>query len=193
MRRVIGIIAAALLLAGCTISHNSVIQSSTPQAALDLKTGTVAVYSFLDLHERQFGPTMLAAVNRQLVEKLGAAGVRAKVLSFRQSDIGRHFPAAPASTEIPVDRVIAANAGDEAATGARYRLIIFPQATQAQGFWFNYDITWELIEIKTDRTVWTVQTHGERLALWTWDEEPEGRAAKIVDSLISQMRSAGIL
>lgn len=193
MSRVFALMAALLLLAGCTISRNEIVQSGTPEASVDLRSGAVYVYSFLDLREGLFGPTMLAVVNRQIVDKLSIAGVRATVLPFKQSAIGRYYPVTRASAEIPINQVIAANARDEAALSARYRLIIFPQSTETQGAWFVYDIRWDLIDIKANRTVWTAKTHGSRLIMWTADEEPEGRAATIADSLLNAMKSAKIL
>lgn len=193
MSRLCAILASVLFLAGCTISHNDIVQSSTPQGPIDLKSGPVYIYSFLDLREGMFGPSMLAATNRQLVDKLAAVGVKAKVLPFKQSEQGRYFPVTRASAEIPVEKVIAANAAEEAALGARYRLIIFPQATENQGTWFVYDVRWELVDIKTGRNVWVVKTHGGRLIMWHADEEPEGRAATLVDSLIKEMKTAKVI
>lgn len=185
--------AALLLLAGCTYSSNEVVRSSTPPAEVRLNTGALYVYSFLDLRDALFGPTMLTALNRQLTEKLSAAGVKAKVLTFKDSEIGRYFPGTAASSNIPVEKVIAANAADEAAIGARYRLIIFPQSTQAQGAWFAYEVSWELVDIATNKPVWTVKTQGRRLVMWTTDEQPEGRAATVLDAFFAEIKKAKLL
>jgi hypothetical protein len=182
-----------LFLAGCTISNNDFVKGGPPEAGVAIRNGNVYVYTFLDLRDGFFGPTMLAAVNQQIVSKLGAAGVNAKVLAFKASETGRYFPVTQASADIPVDKVVAANKGDETAFGARYRLIVFPLSTETQGAWFVYDVRWELIDVQTGRSVWTVKSHGSRLNMWGSDEQPQDRAATVVDSFVGQLRKYSLI
>lgn len=187
------LLACLLALTGCTFSDNGFVKSSQPDSGVTLHGSTVYVYTFLDLREGNFGPSMLTALNQQLVAKLGSTGITAKLLPFQGTETGRYFPNTVASADIPVDKVVAANRTDETAAGARYRLIIFPLSTNTTGAWFIYDLRWELIDIPTGRIVWTVKSHGSHLAMWSHDEAPEGRAAVIVDGFLAEMKKFGLI
>ena len=185
--------AGLLLLGGCGLSSNNFVKSGPPEAGTTIRNDKVYVYSFLDLREGMFGATMLAAVNQQITDKLAAAGVKAKVLSFKATDTGRYFPVTQASADIPVDKVIAANSHDEADFGARYRLIVFPLATETQGAWVIYDLRWELVDVRSGQDVWIVKSHGSHMVMLQADEQPESRAAEVVDDFIAQLRKYGLV
>lgn len=187
------LMAGLMALAGCAVASNSVVKSSRPDAGVSVREGSLYVYTFLDLREAYFGADMLTALNRQLVEKLAAGGVKTKVLTFMSTDAGRYFPNTGASADVPVEKVIAGNRAEETVADARYRLVVFPLTTRMIGAWFIYDLRWELIDGKTDHVVWTVKTHGRHLALWSRNEMPDDRAALIVDDFIAEMKKSGLL
>ena len=171
------------------------ITAPAPVAAHPALNGAfVYVYSFLDIREAQLGRPCLDLVNRDLVAALKASRVDAKVLNFKDSPTSSTFALyGNAGTVLPLKQVVAENAADERATGARYRLVVFPSNFEVMGAGQYWDIRWSLIDIATNRVVWTATIGGNRVIWWRTTEGAEPRAKGIVDKFMDELRKGGMV
>ena len=171
-------------------------------AATKLQGAFVYVYSFLDVRDQQFGPRMLDQLDQQLTADLSAEGVSSKVLRFKDSTVGETFaqsgqqPGAwgySGSDLIPVNQTIASNAADERATGARFRLIVFPANFSTQGAWQFYDVRWILIDAATGVRVWQNVYKTSHLTWWRNDEDSVNRAKGMLAKVMADLKGTGLL
>lgn len=179
------------ILTGC--ATNEFAPSKTYAEGLSLKDSRLYIYSFLDIRDVEFGPTMLAEFDKQFTQELQTAGTSAKVLRFKSSGPGRYFSFTNSGVQIPVRDVITQNANDEKAMGAQYRLIIFPSKMTLSGAWKFYDVRWEIVDIRTDKVVWATTSRGKHLNAWRNDEDPGPRAKTIVNGIVEEMRKSKLL
>jgi hypothetical protein len=177
-------------LAGCVTNE---FASSKPAEGATLKGGKVIVYSFLDVRQAELGPTMLDEFDKQLVAALDHATVPSKVVRFRNTDAGRYFTFGDAGMNVPVKNTIQGNADDEKSFGAGYRLVIFPSEMQIQGGWRSYDIRWEITDVHTGQVVWSTLSHGKHLVNWKIDENAAGRAQVLIDSFVTELKTAHLV
>jgi hypothetical protein len=171
-----------------------------------LKGSFVYVYSFMDVREAEFGPQILNQLDSQLLAELDADGVRAKILRFKQSAVGQAYSQeeaithaapfeyhSPGSDLVPVSKTIAANAPDEAATGAGFRLIEFPSSFSTQGAWRYYGVRWDLIDATSGLRIWSRVYNGSHPVLFKNDEDAQSRAKAMLAAVIGDFKRAGFL
>jgi hypothetical protein len=171
-----------------------------------LKGYFVYVYSFMDVRESEFGPRILNQLDKQLLTELDADGVPAKILRFKQSAVGRDYveeapsshPApfeyhTQSSALVPVARTIAANAPDETAVGAGFRLIEFPLSFSTQGAWRYYAVRWDLIDVASGNQVWSKVYNGSQPASLGSGEDAQSRASAMLKAMIADFKKAGLL
>ena len=185
------LIGAAIALAGCATNQFSGTRSVSP--GVTLSGARLQIYSFLDLRDVEFGPNMLAEVDRQLATALGAASVSVQNLRFKSSDPGRYFSSTNAGMRVPVRETIDSNRASELSFAATHRLIIFPSKMTLSGAWKFYDVTWELYETNSGKLVWSTTSHGKHLNAWKNDEDPQVRAKTIVDGVMNEFRTSKLL
>ncbi|HET6231099.1 MAG TPA: hypothetical protein VFE05_13580 [Longimicrobiaceae bacterium] len=154
---------------------------------------SVYVYSFLDLRAADLGPRMIGGVEQQLASALRSHGVESEQHRFSEDPISAEFARVHGTERIPVREVIARNAADEGRFAAPYRLIIFPMQTTQSGSWYYYDFRWTLQDAKTQRVVWSTTSRGRHLNWMRSDENSTKRAQVIVDGVIGEMVSSGLL
>lgn len=164
-----------------------------PATPASLRNSFVYVYNFLDVREEQYGDKVLAQFDAQLIDRLEFVGAHAKVLRYRDSPAmkpgGSHF----GSTMIPVAETIFANLADEAATGAKYRLIAFPASYTLSGAWRFYEVRWILVDVRTNRKIWSYLYSGKHLVMLRTNENAEARGRKLVRAAWDSMKAAGLL
>ncbi|HEY3814015.1 MAG TPA: hypothetical protein VGL66_12390 [Caulobacteraceae bacterium] len=199
MRTVFAILAAAWALAA-PLGAARADDAAAPHAGLS--GSFVYIYTFLDVREVEFGPRLLDQLDSQLMADLEKGGARAKVLRFKASQPAQayafktQFPVRGSvySTDpISVDETIQSNLADEAAVGARYRLVEFPVSVSVRGPHEYYAIRYTLIDCATGKTVWQVVNHGKHLIWVKVDEDAEGRARKMTEEVLEQLKTAGYL
>lgn len=190
-RRTLLLASLASLVSACATNQFSPAVPVTD--GMTLSNSNLYVYSFLDIRDAEFGPTMLAEIDTQLVRELAKATVTAKVLRFKKSKVGEYYGTTNGGLSVPVAQTIQSNAEEERALGADYRLIIFPSQMTRSGSWKLYDIRWELIDIKTSKRVWVTTSHGKHLNLWKNDEDPQARAKTIVDGVMAEFQKSNLI
>lgn len=155
------------------------------------------IYSFLDVREENYTPKVLAQLDGDLTAFFNGELVKTRILRFRSSPLGENYSASIGvgqdSTMIPVGPVIEQNLADEAAFGARYRLVIFPASYSSVGAWRYYDIRWILSDARTNARLWTHMYSGRHLVMWSDKENAAARSKKIIDDLERAMRDEAIL
>ena len=156
---------------------------------LTLKNSKLYIYSFMDLRDGELGKKMLEAMNRQLVDNFKVAGVTATVLNFKDSSVGQYFSLANKNVQVPVRDVIVQNSANEMATGADYRMVIFPSNMRLTGAVKAYDIKWDIFDARSGRIVWSTTSHGKHSTVWKTDEDPDERAQIIIESFLNEMRA----
>ncbi len=185
------VFALALALGGC--ASNSFAPSARADAGASLRGKKVFIYSFLDLRDAEFGPTMLAEIDAQLTAALGKSGAAARVLRFKDSDVGRSFAATSGGMTVPIGQTILSNGTEERGFGTDYRLVIFPSKMTLSGAWKYYDIRWEVFDAASGRRVWLGTSQGRHLTMWKNDEDPAARAKTIVDGAVAELGKSGLL
>lgn len=181
----------AALLVGCATNQFTTITPAEP--GLSIRNSKVFGYSFLDIRDAEFGPTMLSQIDSQLTQMLEKSNVSFKVLRFKNSEAARYYAATGGSMTVPVGQTILSNLKEEQTFGADYRLVIFPSKMSLVGAWKHYDVRWDLIDVKTGKRVWASTSYGKHLTMWRNDEEPEMRAKMIVDGAIAEMKKGGLI
>lgn len=161
------------------------------------------IYSFLDIGTEELGPRMVTQLNQHITERFGAMGIETRLLAFADSAEGQIFRSSPETRQygsmtsttrsIPIGETIFRNLADETATGARYRLIVFPSNYRGEGVWQYYDIRWILLDTTVNREVWSYTSQNKKLTLWRSDEDSKGRARKTLDLVAAAMKEAGLL
>ena len=179
------------LLASC--ASNQIVSTASAVEGASVKNSKIYIYSLLDLRDAEFGPSMLAEVEKLLTFELAKGAAISKVLRFKDSEIGRYYSTTSGGMSIPIKQMLDSNLHDEQGFGADYRLIIFPSKMTLTGAWKFYDIRWEIFDIKTNKRIWGSISQGKHLTLWKSDEDPQARAKTIVDAVIAEMRKSGIL
>ena len=176
-------IALLVLLCGCSTQF-SATRSEAP--GLSLKGQPLYVYSFMDLRNIELGATMVAEVSKQLGEALTAAGVPAKVLSYKETEVGRNFINVLATVQVNPGETARRNAADEARFGTRYRMVIFPSSTKT-GVIKSSVVTWTIYEAATGKLVWSTTSFVKSTTLYSNDEFPQARAKAIVTGVMAEL------
>jgi hypothetical protein len=188
MKKLLGMLLALALSACATTSFTT--KTSTTDARL---TGQhLYIYSMLDLRTSDFGAAMVGGVHDQLRARLGDRGVTTEMLTYADTLDGRPLTPQNQTVRIPLERIIAENQTREQDFGATYRLIVVPASMRIQGAGQSYDVNWVLIEIPTNRVVWSTTLQGSRTIWWSQNEDPARRATAFVDGVIAQMESSGL-
>jgi hypothetical protein len=94
------------------------------------------------------------------------------------------------SRSVAVATVVAANAGDEAATGARFRLIAFPTEIVRDYHEREFDVCWTLTDVRTGRQIWwtrTIDTKG------LFAKGLPSRAQSAISDLLAALRKSSLL
>src|SRR6266850_1001568 len=173
------VVASVLVLSACATNEFS--QTRTLVSGLSLKNSKLIAYSFLDVRDAEFGPSMLDELDKQLAQELLKSGITLSILRFKDSDPGRNYSFTGSGMQIPVRETIVRNLANERTMRAEYRLIIFPSKMTLSGAWKFYDLRWELVDVSTGRVIWSTTSHGKHLTAWRSEELPEARAKTIVD------------
>jgi hypothetical protein len=196
-----GVLAAAVLLAGCSISRNQFVPAPSGAAApgVSLKDKSVYIYCFLDVRADSIGRPMLAQFDAMLEQSLKDAGIRISSLHFTGAGTGVRYDSALVSVAVPVAETIAANKASEQGAGTQYRLVLFPSESYAQTIDAAnsaraYNIRWDLYETGTGTLVWSTQSVGSQASIFFGSEKrPEERARKTIDGLMAELRKSGLL
>ncbi|WP_443749579.1 hypothetical protein [Asticcacaulis solisilvae] len=181
--------------------------SPAPSVKPNLKNATVYIYSYLDLREDHFGSDMLDKVDSKLTNGLKALDVSAKIVRYKSTEVYQQSLADDEykatnrdvsngfreSGAVPVQKVIAEKQVDEIASGAKYRLIVFPKAFTSSGAWRFYTVTWTLYDTATNRKVWSHAYDGRDMIWWRETENAEGRSQKMVDAFIGALTLDGLV
>jgi hypothetical protein len=187
----------AAVLCGCaTTSFNAAKQEfsgSTPVTA-------IYVYSFLDLREGNLGKNFLADFQRQLAEALSQEGIRTKQLWFNDSPVRGQFSLeatgpnpSKTSTRVPVAEVVKATQDDERQFGASHRLVVFPAFVMSSNTGSNFHIRWELVDARTNQSVWTTTSRSHHMKWFLGDENAHERASIVVQGLMSELRNSKVI
>lgn len=137
---------------------------------------------------------MMTEIERQLGEGLKARGVESQQHWFERDPIASEFARTSYSSErVPVREVIHYNQAQERAFGARYRLIAFPADTMTAGAWLHYDFNWLLEDANTQQVIWSTTSRSKHMNWVKNDEDSAERAKVLVDALLREMTSSGLL
>ena len=174
-----------ILIQSC--ASNKFVKTKMYEDGVSLVGKSVYVYSMLDIRDSEFGENMLNAFDTQLVDGLYTKGVKAKVLRFTDSVAGMSFTMSN-SAELPLESLVTKNKDDENAFEAGYRLLIIPSQMTLQGAWKFYDLSWILVDVKTNKVVWRAVSEGQHLTGMYNDENPDGRATTMLKGLFLQLQ-----
>lgn len=188
--RFILLIASVVFLQACVSSK--FVSSKVLEQELNLKGKSVVTYNTLDIRTSELGEAMLESLNSQLQQRFSQKNVKADVLNFKSSKIGTSYMVA-GSGIVPMEEFVAQYKEKEAEDNVDYRLLILPSQMTVSGAWRFFDITWILVDVRTERTVWQGVSKGEHLVQWSINEMPEKRAALIVDSLFAELEKAKVI
>ncbi len=190
---------AVMSLSACATAP----QFTTSVADTEVRVGSVYIYSFLDLREKELGPRNIAEIERQLGDTLASHGVRSKQLWFNRAPVrdeialnqqkrGNWFLDLGTSVRVPVNEVIASNAEDEAAFGPQSRLVVFPLDTVRTDTGVTFQMRWVLADAVTQKVIWSTTSTTSNMNMWKSDEYPEKRAFMLVDGLIKELQRVGV-
>jgi hypothetical protein len=190
---------AVLLLPACATAP----KFTTSVADTQTRVGSVYIYSFLDLREKELGPRNIAEIERQLADTLSTHGVRSKQLWFNRAPVrgeialnqekrGNWFLDLGTSVRVPVNEVIASNAEDEKAFAPQCRLVVFPLDTTQTGTGVIFQMRWVLADIATQKVLWSATSTTNNMNMWKNDEYPEKRAFMLVDGLVKELQRVGV-
>ncbi|MBB6342983.1 hypothetical protein HNP49_003171 [Pseudomonas fluvialis] len=180
------ILIMSLVISACSTSHFAVKPSDAE--GVSLKGTELYVYSFLDVRESFFGPNLLLEFSKQLSSNLNNLGVSTKISSFKETEVGKYYINTNADTVIPAQQAIAKNESIEKLYDTENRLIIFPSKMTINQAVISYEIRWELVDAKTGKIIWSTMSEGLHMNAWVPDEDPQPRAKKIVDAIITEMQ-----
>lgn len=188
------VFAAVLALQGCAVAPSF---HDTRMPGAPVTFSRLYIYSFLDIADAALGPSLRRELSQQLAAGLESRGVSSEQHSFANTPVAGEFARVRNQEEhvesIPVGRVILQNAANERRFGAEYRLIAFPTQTRVVGSGRTYDIRWEIQDVRGARTVWTTTSRSRHTNWISTDENAAERARVIVDGLLSEMTSSGLL
>ena len=179
------------LLGAC--ASNQFMAASPVPNGMTLAKSRIYVYSFMDVRDSEFGPTMLAEIDSQLVAELAKASVTARVLRFKDSEAGKYYSTTNSGMSVPTGQTIVGNLANEKSLAANYRLVIFPSDMRIVGAWKYYQVRWELFDVTTNKQVWLATSQGKHLTFVKNDEDPQARAKTIVDGFIGELRKYRLL
>jgi hypothetical protein len=189
-------LAALMAVSACATTnfeHTKSLQSGTEMSGTSL-----VVYSFLGIREDHFGKDMLAMMNGQLVAQFKQQGVNARIVVYEHSPVQNDYkslllgPNHTTSVAVPIKEYMASQRPAELKNGDQYRLIVFPSLVTTMGANIDSNISWTLIDTKTDKPVWTTKQNTSRTVWWNQDEAPETRSKQFVDGIMKQMTSSGL-
>jgi hypothetical protein len=186
---------AVICLSGCATAPTFKTSVADSQARI----GSVYVYSFLDLREKELGPKNLAEIERQMGEALTRHGVRNKQLWFNRAPVrdeialnqqkrGNWFLDLGTSARVPVNEVIASNAEDEKVFNPQTRLVVFPVDTVQTSTGVRIHVRWILAEAASGKVLWSAVSTTDNMNMWKADEYPEKRAFMLVDGLVKELQ-----
>jgi hypothetical protein len=193
MTRVAHVLIATFILVLAACATNEFSQTRSLVNGLSLKNSKIIAYSFLDVRDAEFGPSMLNEFDRQLADELLKSGITLSILRFKDSALGQQYSFTNSGMQIPVRDTIVANLANERSMGADYRLIIFPSQMTLRGAWKFYDVRWDLLDVRTGKRVWSTTSRGRHLTAWKSDELPEARAKTMVDGIVEELRKSNLL
>jgi hypothetical protein len=198
--------AAAFSIALAALASSAIAQEAihappaaapAPPAAPTVRDQPIYIYSFLDLREIEFTRKVLDALDSGLKDRLHAVNADATILEYRQTPQGEFLSdslsVGQSSTAVPVRAVIAANATQEAATGAKLRMVIFPSRYDVAGAWRFYDIRWLIYAVGSNKPVLDYTYHGKHLVMLKNSENATGRANKLLDAVFDEMKAKGLI
>lgn len=169
-------------------------ESNVPKS---IRGKSVYIYSFLDLREAEYTRKLLDAINGGLSGRLNQIGTQSAILEYRKTLQGEFVADSSgqgsSSTAVPVRAIIEGNAEAEAAAGSQLRLVIFPSRYDVVGAWRYYNIRWLLVDIRSNRPVWSYEYQGKHMVWWSDKENSAARADKILDAAFSDLRTKGFL
>ncbi|HRQ86811.1 MAG TPA: hypothetical protein PLY16_01745, partial [Candidatus Saccharibacteria bacterium] len=113
--------------------------------------------------------------------------------TFKNTETGKYYINTDAGAIVPVQTVINSNKTDEQLYGAENRLIIFPSKASFEQARIDYEIRWELVDVKSGQVIWSTMSEGFHMNAWVPDEDPQPRAKKIVDAIIKEMQRNKII
>ena len=166
-------------------------------APKSIRDTPIYVYSFLDFREAEFTRKVLDTISSDLTERLKAANCASQILEFRKTPQGEFlsdaFAVGTSSTPIPVRAVITGNAAQEAASGAKLRLLIFPARYDVAGAWRFYSIRWMLYVPGNNRPFLDYTYSGKHLVMWSNSENASARSKKILDAVFDDSKANGLI
>jgi hypothetical protein len=164
-----------------------------------LQGSFVYVYSFLDVREDEYTPKVLGQFDADLTARLAALHIPSKILRFNDSSRGKEESYAKktgygdSSRLVPVGETVARNFDDEHASGARFRLVIFPANFTTSGVWRSYDIRFQLMDSFLNKQVWEYVYSGKHMVMLKDSENAQARSKKILDHAFEELKAKGFL
>ena len=164
-----------------------------------LQGSFVYVYSFLDVREDEYTPKVLGQFDADLTARLGALHISSKILHFNESSRGKEESYAKttgygdSSRSVPVGETVARNFDDEHASGARFRLLIFPSNFTTSGVWRFYDIQFQLVDTVLHKQLWEYVYSGKHMVMLKDSENAQARSKKILEHAFEELKAKGFL
>ncbi len=190
--------AALAFASGCV--HQPKFSTTTRTADTDaLKLDKLYVYSFLDFREGSLGKDFANSFEKQLKQRLDAAGVKSEFLWYKNSPVEATYSLKTtgtgpggSSTQLPIGEVIRANAEAERAFDASHRLIIFPKSVFTNAGTKKFEISWTVLD-RSGRTVWATKSMMDEFNYYGLGVNGNDRATAIVDAFVKEVRADGFL
>jgi len=164
-----------------------------------LQGSFVYVYSFLDVREDEYTPKVLGQFDADLTARLAALHISSKILRFNESSRGKEESYekksgyGDTSRSVPVGETVARNFDDEHASGARFRLLIFPSNFTTSGVWRFYDIRFQLMDTFLNKQLWEYVYSGKHMVMLKDSENAQARSKKILDHAFEELKAKGFL
>lgn len=185
--------AGCVAAAGCSTVSSEFHNTTTMVPVEPASLSRLYLYSFLDLSSHAIGTEMIEEISRQLAAEMGSRGIVTEEFTYAADPLRPATQTGWTTERVPTGAVIARNREREREFGARYRLIVLPEATVSVGASRTYRIRWRVEDSRTGRPVWFTTSRGEHTNLIHENENAEARARAVVQGLITEMVSSGFL
>lgn len=165
--RIMAVVLVGIFATGCVLDRHKFEQSTKYQDSETLSGNKIYVYSLLDFREKTYGPKTLTEFEKQLAARFADVGVTAKVVNFRDTQVGSHFSVSNTDAYVPVNQIVGQSRNDEIADGAKYRLLILP--SEVDSLANNFQITWIIRSTDNNRLVWQGVSRVHTDYIWSTD------------------------
>jgi len=195
----LGYVFCRLALTVCLATSIGASAQSEPQSFEPIMKGkSVYIYDFLDIRKRQFGDAFFDIFESKLTDGLTKYGLDTKVIRFSKTRAGGFYSSSDQintyqSGSVPVEQVINDNIPEERSFNSSYRIIAFPLSYTVSQMSQSYDIRWVVEDVSSGKQVLDFTYHGKNMILFSTKENPEGRASKLVNHFLEELRAKGLI